>query len=390
MSIFVDFLDRVFGKKPDDKVEVIDLKDYIIQSETNRLSIDTYCLFCAVEMLANLMANCEIKTFKNGKEEKGLLWGKLNYQPNVNQSATEFWREFYRKLLYEGQVLSFETFTGDWLIADGFNKSDYEVKEKYFTDVYRGTFEARGTFPMSEVFYISYPNENAASLKAGLLSRYDSLIAAMAESIESGSGNKVLLNVNGAALGMPDFEEKYKDLMNNRFKSFFREKNVVLPLMNGMQATFANSSVSSKLSVDDITKLMNDGMTRAAQAYKISPALLTGEIAGIKEAINLTLTSAIDPLAAATSEQISIKTNGLSGIVKGNYAVVDTSNIKHIDIFDIASAVDKLIGSGFATPDEARVFAGLQPTGEKAMQQHYFTKNYSTIDEIMRTGGDNE
>ena len=188
---------------------------------------------------------------------------------------------------------------------------------------------------------------------------------------------------------MPDFETKYKDLMENRFKSFFTRKNAVIPLWNGMQATFSGSS-GTKASVDDITKLMNDGMTRSAQAYKISPALLTGEIAGIKEAINLTLTSAIDPLAAATSEQISIKINGLSGIVKGNYAVVDTSNIKHIDIFDIASAVDKLIGSGFATPDEARVFAGLQPTGEKAMQQHYFTKNYSTIDEIMRTGGENE
>lgn len=389
MSSFFDFLDRVFGKKPDGKVEVIDLKDFIIQSETNRLSVDTYCLFCAVEMLANLMANCEVKTFKNGKEEKGLLWGKLNYQPNINQSATEFWREFYRKLLYEGQVLSFETFTGDWLIADGFNKSDYEVKEKYFTDVYRGTFEARGTFPMSEVFYISYPNENAESLKAGLLRRYDSIIASAADSVENGNGNKVFLTIPGAARGMADFDEKYKELMNDRFKSFFREKNAVIPLWNGMQATFSGSS-GTKASVDDITKLMNDGMTRAAQAYKISPALLTGEIAGIKEAINLTLTSAIDPLAAATSEQISIKINGLSGIVKGDYAVVDTSNIKHIDIFDIASAVDKLIGSGFATPDETRVFAGLQPTGEKAMQQHYFTKNYSTIDEIMRTGGENE
>ena len=124
MGAFIDFLGNIFGKKSDGKVETISLKDYLIESESDRLCVDTYALWSAVEMLANLLANAEIKVYKRGVEEKGLLWAKLNYRPNVNQNATEFWREFYRKLLYTGEALAFETYDEQWLIADGFNVSD--------------------------------------------------------------------------------------------------------------------------------------------------------------------------------------------------------------------------------------------------------------------------
>ena len=392
-GFFSNFLEKIAGKSDKSsgasvETQIISLRDVVIDTESTKLSIDTYALFTAVEMLANLMANCEIKTYENGVEKRGLLWAKLNFKPNVNQGATPFWREFYRKLLYDGQVLVFESYDGQWIIADGFNISDYEIKEKYFTDVYRGSFQARGSFPMSEVIYINYPNESVAALRAGLLRRYDSLIAAAAESYESGSGQKVFLNIPGAATGDPKFEDRYKDLMENRFKSFFKKTNAVLPLWNGMQASFSNTSNGNRASIDDITKLTADSMIRAAQALKMSPALITGEIAGIKEALNLTLTTAIDPLANASSEQLSTCFYSLTDISKGSQAVVDTSNIKHVDMFDIASSVDKLISSGFASPDETRGFAGLQKIGDEAMNKHYLTKNYSTMETILETGGE--
>lgn len=366
------------------------MKDAAIQTETERLSIDIYALFTAIEMLANLAANCEFKIYKNGKEEKGRLWELLNYQPNVNQTATEFWREFYKKMLYDGAAMAFETLDNQMIIADGFTISDYEIREKYFSNVYRGTFTSYQTFRMSDVIYISYPLQGIQALKHGLLARYDELISAATSSYKSGSGEKVFLNIPAAASGMANFEDKFKDLMNNRFKSFFKQGNAVLPLFNGMQATFANNSTSaSKSTVDDITKLMNDSLARAAQALKMSPILLTGEVAGIKEAVNFTLTAAIDPLMNAVSEQLSVKYFTKDEIVKGSYVVGDTSNINHIDIFDISNAIEKLVGCGYS-PDEVRVYAGGQPTGIPAMQEHYITKNFATIEEVMKTGGENE
>lgn len=361
-----------------------------MQSESDRLSIDVYAMFTAIEMLANLAANCEFKVFINGREEKNKLWALLNYQPNVNQTATEFWREFYKKMLYDGEVMAFETLDEQMIIADGFSISDYVIKEKYFSNVWRGTFSSFQTFRMSDVVYINYPNEGIITLKNGLLSRYDELITAATESYKSGSGEKVFLNIPAAASGMPNFEDRFKDIMENRFKSFFKQKNAVLPLFNGMQATFAGSSESNKSTIEDIKKIMNESLTRSAQALKMSPALLTGEIAGIKDALHFTLTAAIDPLMNAVSEQLSVKYFGTSEIIKGSYVVGDTSNINHVDVFDLAGAVDKLISSGFYSPEETRIAAGIQPTGIEAMQKHYITKNYIPIDQLEAVGGDAE
>ena len=392
MGVFGDFLEKLFKKDPDGKVsEVVTLKEHLISSESDSLSIDIYSMLTVVEMLSNLAANCEFKVFKGGKEEKNLLWARLNYKPNVNQSATEFWREFYRKLLFNGEVLAFETYDkSQWLIADGFNKSNYEAKEKYFTDVYRGDFQARGTFKMSEVIYISYPNTNATALKLGLLARYDKLLAAASESYENGTGTKVFVNINGAYQGDDKARRDYTNYINDVFKPFLKARNAVMPLFNGTQAAFANSSTSGRATVDDITKIVNDSLTRAAQAYKMSPALFTGDIAGMKDALNFSLTSAIDPLCNATSEQLSISFYSLPEIVKGDYVIADTSNINHIDIFDISGAADKLISSGFMAPDEVRKAAGLEPTGEESMQKHYITKNYAATDDIANGGGEGD
>lgn len=390
-GVFKNFLDQVFGIKSENKKEVIPLNELIISGEFQTLRMDTYALFTAVEMLANLLADCEIKVYNEGREEHNRLWQKLNYRPNVNQTATAFWREFYSKLLYEGQVMSFETFDAEqWIIADGFTLSDYVIREKYFSDVYRGTFQSRVSFPMSEVIYISYPNENAEALKTGLLSKYDKLILSATESYDLGTGNKVFLNINQVAQADVKFEERYKELMNNRFKSFFKNKNAVMPLFNGYSATFANSSTSGTATVKDILELSKDSLVKAAQAYKIAPALLTGDVAGLKDAVDFTLTSALDPLANASSEVLSTSFYGADEIIRGSKCVVDTSNIKHVDIFDISTSVEKLISSGFMNIDELRPFAGLNPTGRPEHQQYYLSKNYSTIDEIMRTGGETE
>lgn len=52
-------------------------------------------------------------------------------------------------------------------------------------------------------------------------------------------------------------------------------------------------------------------------------------------------------------------------VISGQYIGVDTTCIKHIDIFDIAANADKLISSSMLSPDETRDKAGLNPTGEE-------------------------
>ena len=64
--------------------------------------------------------------------------------------------------------------------------------------------------------------------------------------------------------------------------------------------------------------------------------------------------------------------------------MVDTTQIKHIDIFDISTAVDKLLSSGYASIDELRVLSGMLPLNTDWSRKHWMTKNYT---EIAQAGG---
>lgn len=380
---FFGFLSNIFDKAKDG--EQIDLSVPVSYSSGVRsFLIDTYAMITAIQTVASLAANCEFKTYWNGMCIKGQEWHRLNIRPNVNQSGTEFWQEFYSKLLYNGEALIFEL-NGQFVIADSFTKDDYAVKEHIFRNVSRGDFTSYRMFLSSEVFYVQYQNEGARQLKLGLLSRYNELLSAAAEGYEKSGGTKVIVNVPMAARGA-DTEKELQDLFDVKFDKFFNSRNSALPLSNGITAQI-HQITRSGAEIETIEKIVNDAMKRAAQAFKLSPALLTGEIAGIKEALDWTLTVCIDPLTAAVSEEITGAEFTADKVAAGNYIVADTSNIKHIDIFDIAGSVDKLISSGFLSIDEARASAGLQETGEDWAKKHYITKNYQSIDDLNKLSG---
>lgn len=170
--------------------------------------------------------------------------------------------------------------------------------------------------------------------------------------------------------------------MNEHFKSYFNANDAVLPLWEGMKfvPTTSDSAKKTTNEITDISKLVDDAMSRAAQAFKVPPALVRGDVAGIKDAVDMLLTVCIDPLADMIGEELTGKKFTPDEVISGQYIGVDTTCIKHIDIFDIAANADKLISSSMLSPDETRDKAGLNPTGEEWAQKHYMTKNYSNAE----------
>ena len=360
----------------DEDVKTINLTKY--RAEAEAINAAAYALFTAIETMAALAANCEYKTYYNGKEQKGLEWARLNFAPNINQSATDFWIEFYTKVLSEDHVLVFP-YQDQLIIADYFQITERALNEHTFTNVTRGDFTYNRVFKNSEVIYFEYPIEAAKALRYGLLDRYNKLISCAAEDYENKGGNKVILDIPNAAVGTEKDKKKYDMLMNEHFRKFFKFRNAVLPLHGGITASTLSTNTTES---GDFTKLLNDAVTKAALAYRLAPALVTGEVAGIKEAIDWTLTVGIDPLVNAAAELFTARQFSRKQISEGNRIVADTSNIKHIDIFGIASNADKLIASGMLSVDEVRYQAGLQPTGEEWAQKHYITKNYQKVDSL--------
>lgn len=372
----IDWFGRIFAKSQ----KTVILSEYRNDLQ-NSIALESFALFTTIEMIASLIAKCEFKTYKNGKEFKGYEWYSLNVKPNKNQNSTAFWQEVIGKLLFYGEVLVISV-NNQLIIADDFQKDEYAVKETEFTQVSRGDLTFNRKFKMSDVLYLRYSNNDVMSIINNIFGMYEKLIESASNKYIKAGGQKGILEISALAQGDKDFEKKYTKLMNEHFKSYFSANDAVLPLWEGMKfvPTTSDSAKKTTNEITDISKLVDDAMSRAAQAFKVPPALVRGDVAGIKDAVDMLLTVCIDPLADMIGEELTGKKFTPDEVISGQYIGVDTTCIKHIDIFDIAANADKLISSSMLSPDETRDKAGLNPTGEEWAQKHYMTKNYSNAE----------
>ena len=365
---------------------MIEISNYS-QAETN-FAIESFAVFTTIEMIASLLSKCEFKTYDKFKELRGYEWYSLNIKPNKNQNATQFWHEVYCKLLYYQEVLIVDI-GGQKIIADDFNMKENAIIDSVFSQVSRGDITFNRSFKSSEVLYMKYANSNVKSLISNVFGLYNKLISEASDKYIKAGGQKGVLNVDAIARGEPDFEDKFTDLMKNKFKSYFTEKNAVLPLWKGISydPQTTDNVKKSTSEITDIKSLVDDAMSRVAQAYKVPPALVKGEVAGLKDAFDIMLTICIDPLANMASEEMTSKLFKVKDVIDGSSIGADTTCIKHVDIFDIANNIDKLISCGFASIDEAREKAGMTAIKEDWGEKHWITKNYQDVEDLK--GGEN-
>ena len=113
---------------------------------------------------------------------------------------------------------------------------------------------------------------------------YEKLIESASNKYIKAGGQKGILEISALAQGDKDFEKKYTKLMNEHFKSYFNANDAVLPLWEGMKfvPTTSDSAKKTTNEITDISKLVDDAMSRAAQAFKSSSCVSKGRCCGDK------------------------------------------------------------------------------------------------------------
>lgn len=373
---FPDFIKSFFGAS----AETIYITDKAIAVAETNLAIKEFALASAINLIANAISKCEFKTFIAGEEIKKEEYYLWNIEPNINQNSSQFWNEVITKAIGNGSSLVIDVH-GQMIIADGFTKSEYAVQEDTFVGVSRGTMSFYITFPMSQVLYFRFSDAKIDALLAELMSDYAALLSMAIGKYKRSGGRKGILDIDSTASNDKAFQQTLDDLMNLRFKKYFESENAVLPLKKGFTYEEKNGDGSKKSTSEivDITSLTKEAMLRTAQAFNIPPALLSGEIAEVDQVLNAFLTFCIDPKADLLAEEITRKRFGKDAYLKGSYVKIDTSGIKHIDLFSIATSFDKLIASGGYSIDELRVKSGDVALNTEWSKKHYLTKNYEDI-----------
>lgn len=391
------FWDWLKGKQLGGKTVEISpqaVEEYLNTEDFSNLITEEFLIHAAINLIANCISKCEFQTFQRGKEFHGDEYYMWNYEPNANQNSSQFIQELVSRLLYNNECLVVEV-RDQILIADSFCKEEYALNETVFTGVSRNGFSFDRSFRMSQVLYFRLNNKNIRNLLTNLCSGYNKLLEDAVDKYEKAGGEKGILNIEAQAAGKKygdkTFEQVFDELMNKRFEKFFKSRSAVLPLFSGFNyapRTGAEQSKKSTSEVKDITDLTDEILMKVSQAFNIPVSLLKGDISDVKEITKNFLTFCIDPICDMMTGEINRKRYGKAEVLKQNYLRVDTTCAMHVDIFEIAEKIDKLIASGMYCIDELRKKVGEAELGTDAAQMHYITKNYTEIGGVKDNGNE--
>lgn len=337
-----------------------------------------------VNKVANALSKCEFKTYAGNVAVKKAEYYLWNVEPNKNQNSSAFLTKLIGKLYRENEALVVES-GGQLLVADSFEKTPYALYDYVFHGVTVDAFAFERSFQQREVLYLQLNSVNMKKLVNGIYQSYKDLIAYASKSYQKSRGNRGILNIDAQAQAADDFSDTLQDLMNNYFKRFFSTDNAVLPLYDGYKYEDLGSKTYSSETTRDIKAMTDDIFDFTARAFSFPPSLAKGDVQDTGKATDELLTFCIDPLAHMLEDEINRKRNGFEGFLRGDYVKIDTTTVKHIDIFDIATPVDKLISSGAFTVNDIRRIIGEPEIAEDWANEHVMTKNYANVEDILKS-----
>lgn len=367
-----------------ERVATVEITDQQIHEAVTEVCLRELAFWTCVGKIANALTKCEFRTFVEGKEVFGEEYYTWNYEPNRNQNKAEFLSKAMEQLFRKNELLIVESYDGQLLVADSFSV----VKNTLYGDTYRDVlvddYQFSRSFRSDEVLHWRLNNKDVNAIINGLYNSYSKLIEYTAQSYLKSRGSRGTLDISAVAQSDKNFSEKLKTLMNDYFKTFFNSNNAVLPLFEGYTYKDLGSKTYSEGTSRDIKHQYDDIFDFTARGFSMPPSLAKGDVQDTSKAVDEMLTFCLDPLVQMLQQEINRKRTGRAQIMKGTYLQVNTTKVKHMDMFDISTPADKLISSGLYTINMLLRAIGEPQINEEWANTHMMTKNYAGIEEILR------
>lgn len=365
----------------------IDLADYqgaetVIGDMQERLSTKALAFYIASSYITDTLSKCEIKHYVNGKEVKDKWHYLFNVSPNVNENAFQLKSKFLRKLLYDGHALMF-VHKGQLYVADDFNIEPRPLKGNLYTNI--SLDDEDKNFPnkkAEDVFYLNLDDRRLKALVDGMLEDYSEILKYSFDIFKSSNGEKYKLVLDEIKAGDKDFNKAFDKMIKKQLESFINNRKAVYPQFKGTDLVKLESS-NGVTDSTDIRDLRKEIFEITAQAFKMPVSMLYGNMTNVKDIISSYIAFRIEPLAKMISEELTRKTGTVDDYLKGTYFDVDTTSIMHHDIFEIADSIEKLISSGVYNVDNILTKLGEQPLNTEFSKQHWMTKNFDKIENVM-------
>lgn len=383
----IHFFKWLTGKtsQPAGKIVEIDCQEMLEAAQD--FYIRDLCFQSCVDMIANAIGRCEFRTYRNNEEVREFEYYMLNIEPNVNQNSTEFWHKVVFKLYAENEVLIISTKTRDGrdclVCADSWTNGDqYPVKQNEYSNVQVGSFTYTKTFREKDVIHLKLNEVDIKPVLDGLFLSYSKLLEAAKTYYITSNGTHMKVHINQISQAQDGWEDAFKKMLEKTVVPFLKSQAGVLPEFDGYDYSVLNFGSSTQS--DEVRKLTEDIFNMTARAFLIPVVLINGNVEGTEDANKRFLTYVIDPLCDQIQEELNRKRYGYDSWRSGSYVRVDSSSIIHFDVFENASNIEKVVGSGVFSLNDVLRAANQTAIPEDWANRHYMTLNISAMGEQTR------
>lgn len=339
------------------------------------------------QLIGNILAKCEFEFYREGEKDKSFDdYYYFNVKPNINQNSSEFLHELVDKLYLNNEALVVQAPTG-YHIADSYDLKKYEFKPSIFRRVTFGDFTQDRIYNRAEVLYFRLSNQNIRSLLDDMYSEYGQLISIAMATYKRNRGRKGILNIDGNVVGDAKRQEATAQLLMARFKTMFEAENAVVPLERGYTWQDLSEAVKDVESSRDIRSLVNDIYDLTCAAFGVSGALIRGDVAGLDEAVDFTMSFCIAPLVDLIETEINAQLFSKTDFFNGTKLVIDMSRVKYITMQEISAAVYNLINTGVYSVNEFREKLREPRLEEEWADKHFLNLATTTADKAVDVDG---
>ena len=381
--ITIGWLDGVFNRNKELSF-MYDVDAFI--DKANRIHMKRLAIDTCISFLGRTISQSEFRV-KNKKEFiQDELYYRLNVRPNKNMTASTFWENFIRKLIYDNECLVIQADDGDLLIADDFQHNEYAVFEDTFTNVTVKDYQFKRSFKQHEVIHLKYRNDKLLPLIDGIFADYGDLFGRILSSQKR--KNQIRGTVDMDMIGAKTQEQvaKLQEFIDNMYKAIGGKDIAIVPQQKGIKYEEVYNGSANGPSVEEINRVTNGFLNQVAMAIGIPTALLYGEMADVEKQTKNYMLFTVKPLLKKLSDEANVKFFEMNEYLLGKKIVVKA--VSYQSIFDLATSIDKLISSSAFTGNEIRSEVDYEDSDDPNLNKHYITKNYTETN--ATEGGEKE
>lgn len=354
----------------------------LIELASTKSAIETLAIEKAIDMIAKVIAKCEfvvVRKNKEGKFEdvKDDVYYRLNILANPNQTGTEFWKEVMRTYFRQNEALIVILDSGMYL-ANSFVVDEAVFYERTYSNIQIDNLMLKRNFKASEVIHLKCKNQKIENLVTKANELYSNLVEIAESGYRVANAKKFSLKIPGQVSiqgqdGKPLTQNEYAKSIEDQLTS--KETKVILSAV-GINLDEIKSDGKSQ--IEDVTKLENAIIENVAFIFDIPIDVFIGKTTEKSNAMNDFITFAISSVIEDIDDSINARVVTKKEFLSGAMIYIDKSRIKHVDVIESATNIDKLYADGFSH-NNIRKLIGWHRLDEEWADEHNVTKNYGNV-----------